>query len=119
MSRRAAIIHAVYLLQILLIVVPARHPAPGPHPGLLLRDVAAADELRAGVRAVVQLQEADVVNEAAPHVPVRVLENVADGDILFKCIGFISGVITHSCSGKPAEDIEKRYISSRPSDERY
>ena len=106
MSRCAVIIHAVYLLQILLIVVPARHPAPGPQPRLLLSNAAAADELRAGVRAVAQLQEADVVNEAAPHVPVRVLENVADGNILFKCIGFISGVISHSGSGKPAEDIE-------------
>ena len=86
--------------------VPARSLAQCPHRHLLLWDAAAADELRAGVRAVVQLQEADVVNEAAPHVPVRVLENLADGNILFKCIGFISGVITHSCSGKPADDIE-------------
>ena len=106
MSRRAAMIHEVYLLQIILIVLPARHHAPGPQPGLLLRDLAAADELRAGVRAVDQLQQANVVNEAGPHLPVRVLGDLADGNILFKYIGFISGVITHSCSGKPAEVIE-------------
>ena len=86
--------------------VPARSLAQCPLCHLLLWDAAAADELRAGVRTESQLQEADVVNEAAPHVPVRVLDNLADGNILFKCIGFISGVITHSGSGKPAEDIE-------------
>ena len=84
--------------------VPARSLAQCPLCHLLLWDAAAADELRAGVRTVDQLQEADVVS-SSPYTIVWVLDDPLDGNIFFKFINFTPGIIAHSNSSHPADII--------------